>query len=111
LYGFCAIQGCSFPRTRIVSESYLRKRAGSRFGLGDEHVYEVTLLGAAKRGPGKVPDLMYAVTSHRPQEKIVNLVQWSATILSQSKNLFLGRLLCFLRYFDPALVELLYTGL
>jgi hypothetical protein len=50
LYGYCSVQSSSFPRTRVVSESYLAKLGrNNRLGLHHRDVYEVTLLGVARR--------------------------------------------------------------
>jgi hypothetical protein len=93
-------------------------------------VFEVTLLGAASKNySGEVerqqtggehyrrqakkagpPELIYAITSHQPRSKIKNVIQASAAILSQSRTIFFGKVLCLLRHYDPRLVELLYTG-
>jgi hypothetical protein len=51
------------------------------------------------------PELLYAVTSHRPRAKTVNILQWSGSILGQSKNLLFGKLLVFLRFFRPDSLE------
>jgi hypothetical protein len=113
LYGFFSIQSTSFPRTRLLSESYLKKYANSKFGFWGKDVYDVTLLGAAqycnrkKKGP---PDLIYAVSSHQPRAEINNLIQAGAAILSQSRTIFFGKVLCLLRHYDPRKMELLYTG-
>jgi hypothetical protein len=65
---------------------------------------------AAKKMKKKPPQLIYALSSHRPKAQIKNLIQASVAILSQSKTIFFGKLLCLLRHYDPRLVELLYTG-
>jgi len=85
-----------------------------------QDVYDVTLLGAAaqinksketkKSAKGGPPELIYALTSHQPRADIANLIQASAAILSQSKTIFFGKVLCMLRHYDPKMVELLYTG-
>jgi hypothetical protein len=109
-YGFFAIQATNFPRTRLVRESYL-KNIGfrHRLGMAGDNVIQVTLLGAVRK-EGKKPDLLYAVTSRRPEEKICNIIQAACAILSQSRIIFLGKILTILRCFDPRMVELCYTG-
>jgi hypothetical protein len=110
VYGFGAIEGRNFPRTRIVSESYLKKKKlGDRLSLTGPDVYQVTLLGAVQK-PDKYPDLLYAVTSHMPDERISNTIQMSANILGQSRVIFLSKLLFMLRCFDPRKVEVAYHG-
>jgi hypothetical protein len=110
VYGFGAIEGRNFPRTRIVSESYLKRmKWGDRLSLTGPDVYQVTLMGAVQK-PGKRPDLLYAVTSHRPDERISNTIQMSANILGQSRVIFLSKLLFMLRCFDPRKVEVAYHG-
>jgi hypothetical protein len=132
LYGYYSVQSTSFPKCRLLSEEYIYKQNATKFGWRDKDVFEVTLLGASVKdasqqqhlGDGAAeankkkkknnkqaqPQLIYALSSHRPKAKIKNLVQASAAILSQSKTIFFGKLLCLLRHYDPRLVELLYTG-
>jgi hypothetical protein len=72
-------------------------------------VFQVSLLGAIRK-KGKTPDLLYAITSHQPEEEIKNIIQISACILSQSRNIFFGKILAILRCFDPRKVEICYGG-
>lgn len=72
-------------------------------------MFEVSLLGAVTR-EGKVPDLLYAVTSHRPKEKIYNIVQWSGAILGQSRAIFFSKILAVLTYFSAGKVQITYGG-
>lgn len=109
LLGFCSIEGPNFPRTRVVSESYLNKQKKTPLGMLDENVIQVSLLGTVQKPKRKI-DLLYSITSKRPTAKISNLVQVAGTILGQSRNIFLGKILTILRFFDPALVEIAYHG-
>jgi hypothetical protein len=69
----------------------------------------VGLLGCVDRGvPGVPPDLLYSVNSHRPRARTANLLQWSGTILGESRNLLFGKVICLLRYFDARRLELTY---
>ena len=77
--------------------------------MKDGNVFEVSLLGAVAK-EGKPPNLLYAVTSHRPLEKINNILQISGAILGQSRAIFFGRILSLLRLFHPGKMELLYCG-
>ena len=109
-YGFFSIEAPNFPRTRIVRESYLKKMSfEARLGMGGKDVTQVSLLGAVHR-KGTTPDLLYAITSRKPEDKIFNLIQVACAILSQSRNIFLGKILTLLRCFDPRKLELAYTG-
>jgi hypothetical protein len=105
------VESSNFARCRLVSESYLKKHCknGDKYGLYGPDVFQVTLLGPMKRAQ-KPPELLYAVTSHRPKAKIFNLVQVSACILSQSRYLFFGKILTILRVFDPRKLEIAYLG-
>lgn len=81
------------------------KRAS--LGLEGKNVFRVNLLGALL-SPSAKPDLLYAVTMHRPNEKIRNILQLSAAILSQSRVIFLGKVLLLLRLLDPKKTEIAY---
>ena len=65
------------------------------------------MLGAMKRA-NKAPDLLYTITMHRPEQKINNVLQLSACILSQSRTIFLGKILTLLRIMDPRKAEICY---
>lgn len=77
--------------------------------MSDENVFQVSLLGVVRKPKSKI-DLLYSLTSHRPRAKISNLIQVAGTILGQSRNIFLGKILTILRFFDPSLVEIAYHG-
>ena len=115
MYGFSAVEATNFPRTRLVSESYLVRRKNQKLGLqqtlgmADGSIYEVSLIGAVQRGR-QVPDLLYALTAHQPRQPICNIVQWSCQILGESRSIFLGKLLTILRVFSPGMLEITYTG-
>ena len=112
---YCAVEGCSFDRTRVVGESTLARFKRDPGGLiksrgfNDGDLTEIALLGAVRR-EGKVPELLYALTSHQPRQKIFNVVQVAATILGTSRCIFLGKILAVLRFFDPGKVEICYCG-
>ena len=78
-------------------------------GFNDGDLSEIALLGAVRR-EGKVPELLYSVTSHQPRKEIFNVVQLSGTILGQSRSIFLGKVLAILRFFDPGKLEITYCG-
>jgi hypothetical protein len=115
IYGYSAIEAVNFCRTRVVSESRLKDLGkNSPLGLFSPDVFQVTLLGAVikeHRQPRRrrhPVDLLYCISSHCPQAKIRNILQWSGTILSASRCIFLGKLHAILVHFDPALLELTY---
>ena len=78
-------------------------------GLNDEDLYDVALLGAVRK-EGRPPSLLYALSSHQHKQQIYNILQVSGQILGQSRAIFLGKVLLILRAFDPAKLEILYTG-
>ena len=117
LYGYLMLEPKNFPRTRVVSESTLARRQrvpvvgdgdGRGRQLSDSQVYEVGLLGALDRGPKLPPELLYSVNAHRSGARTANALQWSGTILGQSRSLLFGKLLVFLRFFDPRRLEVAY---
>jgi hypothetical protein len=112
IYGFAGLEAFNFPKTRLVTESSLRKLSfKSRLAMGSPDVYQVSLLGAVRRkGKQAYPDLLYAITSHRPEEKVRNALQVSSYILSQSRAIFLGKILVLLRCCDPRKMEIAYHG-
>ena len=78
-----------------------------------EKIVRITIMGAIRkltRKKQKYPDLLYSVTSHRSSTKINNLLQMSGAILTESRRIFLGKVLMLLRYFDPKKAEILYMG-
>jgi hypothetical protein len=110
LYGFAAIQPTNFCKIRLVSEGYLKtlrgaRRAG-RMGKADENIFRYTLMGAFPKKDSY--DMLYSLTCANPNAKIRNILQMSATILSNSRVVFLGRTLELLRLLDPSKVELMY---
>ena len=107
LYGYLSLEPKNFPRTRIVSELTLAKKGGGTHRLGGD-VYEVGLLGALDRGRRRPPDLLYSINTHRSKAKTANVLQWAGSILGESRNIFFGKLLVFLRYFDPRRLEIAY---
>jgi hypothetical protein len=93
----------------VVGEARL-KALGTRspLGLFGPDVFQVTFLGAVNKKKRKNPELFYALTSHRPDAKIFNLLQWSGGILNESRNIYFDKILCLLRCFDPAKTEISY---
>ena len=116
LYGYLMLEPKNFPRTRVVSESTLARKqrrpadgdAGEARSAAKSGVYEVGLLGFLDRGPNRPPELLYSVNAHRATARTANALQWSGTILGQSRSLLFGKLLVFLRYFDPRRLEVAY---
>ena len=116
LYGYLMLEPKNFPRTRVVSETTLARQGlrprpdgDGQFRRSPESgVYEVGLLGVLDRGPERPPELLYSVNAHRSTARTANALQWSGTILGQSRSLLFGKLLVFLRYFDPRRLEVAY---
>jgi len=119
-YGHSCMQASHFTTTSVVSDVHMKK---TRL-LDDPRVSDVTLLGAtlcavdsegeegppAKKRRKHPPRLLFAVTRANPDAKIVNILQLAASVLSNSRVLFLGaisRLLCEL--LDPRCAEMCYT--
>jgi hypothetical protein len=73
---------------------------------------EVTELTRKKRKNANLgkPQLLYAMTKSRPEAKIVNSIQNSGMILSNSKTLYFSKALCIFRYFDHRKIQLAYCG-
>jgi hypothetical protein len=109
IYGFCSIESTNYTNTRIMSERYLHENKAKRDLLLSENLQQLTLLGATLE-PGKRPNLVYALTFKQPSSEIRNILQVSATILSSSRCVFLGKILTLLRCFDPRKLEICYTG-
>jgi hypothetical protein len=89
-----------------------KRDPGGKFkskGFNDGELSEVALLGAVRK-EGKVPDLLYAVTSHQPKKAICNIIQVSGAILGQSRSIFFGKILLILRAFHPGFLEIAYCG-
>jgi len=107
-YGFCSLEASNFSRTRLVTESTLASRGFGRIGIYDPRNFSVTLVGALDRGPRMTPNLLYAVSSHRPEAAIFNVLQVSGTILGESRNIFMSLILELLRSLDPRKVEIAY---
>jgi hypothetical protein len=109
------LEGPNFSKTRIVGETYLRKFKNhplgleNTLGINSGLVHEMALLGAVRK-EGTVPELIYALSAHQPNQDIFNIVQVSGQILGQSRSIFLGKILLLLRAFDPSMMEILYTG-
>ena len=78
-------------------------------GLFSDKRLTVTLLGAMEK-PKQAPELLYSVSGSQPNAEIMNQIQFSANILSESKNIFFGKVLSILRAFDPRKLELAYAG-
>jgi hypothetical protein len=110
-YGYSALESCNFTRTSVISEKTLHRDAKRRDALlTSEDVVQITLLGAVV--PEKLeetPNLLYAITRRQPKARIENIAQFSCCILSNSRRVFLGKVLKLLRYLDPAKAELAYT--
>jgi hypothetical protein len=105
-YGHSAMQSSNFTTTSVVSDAHMSKNNL----LHDPRVSDVTLLGPTLVGPGKPPRLLFALTRANPDAKIVNLIQLAASVLSNSRVIFLGALsTLFGELFDPRCVELAYA--
>ena len=82
-----------FNRTRLLRESHLPRFLSRgyqcRRGTTQERILEVSLVGVlTDRRP---PELLYALVCDRPHARVVNLVQWSGTILCQSRCILFGK--------------------
>lgn len=108
LYGFAATECTNYSYTRIASETHLARKI-TRNQLFSDKKLQITLLGAVEK-PKKHPELLYAISGSQPRAEIVNQIQFAACILSQSRNIYFGKVLTFLRYFDPRLLEICYGG-
>jgi hypothetical protein len=110
LYGFQAIEASNFPRTHTLLESTLASKGKKcKHGFFDKNVFQSTTLGAVDSDRDDTPpSMLYAVTSHRPNEKIRNVLQMSGCILGRSKVIFMSHILKILRYFDMRKCEIAY---
>jgi hypothetical protein len=80
--------------------------------LYSEKLMAMSLLGVVDRleYEGKPPELLYSVTYAQPQAPIVNQIQLSAAILSESRSIFFGLILTILRVTCPSKCEITYLG-
>jgi hypothetical protein len=123
-YIFIILQSTNFPKTRIVSESYLKRMGKGRREKSGIDLDGITVLGVMRASRevteltrkkrknanlGKA-QLLYAMTKSRPEAKIVNSIQNSGMILSNSKTLYFSKVLCIFRYFDHRKIQLAYCG-
>ena len=107
-FGYSALNSTRFSKTRIISETYLTQHRKKLAGLAS--ALQVTLLGAVPHAkPDKYPpSLMYATTWPRTDDRIENVSQVAGCILSNSRRVYLGRVLELLRAFHAGRVEPAY---
>jgi hypothetical protein len=86
----------------VATEKNLRERKVHE----DRKLLNLTLLGAVTTSAR--PTLLYAATRENSDAKIRNVNAIAATILSQSRVVFLSKILSLLRCLDPRLAELCY---
>jgi hypothetical protein len=98
----------SFPVTRVMNETRAREIKLGRCASVDDHVINLTLLGAVHPGTNQRPKLLYALTTENTKAKIKNVNCIAAAILSESRVVFFSKLLMLLRCLDPRLAELCY---
>lgn len=110
IYGFCSVESKNFPVTKVRTESTYRRSKKARDELSSKELIQFTLLGAARKEAEKPPELVYAQTMHAPNARTFNVCQISACILSQSRKVFLSKILAILNLCDPKKVELSYVG-
>lgn len=94
------MQQSSFSKTSILTEDYLTQKRKALGGLAG--ALQVTLLGAVDSAqPDKrPPSLLYAVTWSKRNDKIENVSQIAAAILSNSRRIFLGAVLKLMTALD-----------
>jgi hypothetical protein len=107
-YGYCSMSQTSFSKTSIMTEEYLSKHRRALGGLAG--ALQVTLLGAVEssKPEERPPSLLYAVTWSKRNDRIENISQVSACILSNSRKIYLDGVLKILRALCPKKSEGLY---
>ena len=86
--------------------------------LMDQTVHQSILGPVLRQTPGKgkkacgtkpKPEMLYAFTVKRPQQRVLNVNQISAQILGNSRTVFLGHVQRLLRHLDPRTSALCYN--
>jgi len=111
IYGQGCMEATHFPTSTVMTMDRLNH---SKL-LDEGRVTHLTLLGGFRHQPvaGDQPpraELLYAVTQSAAQARIRNVVQMSASILSDSRVVFLGYLSRLAELLDPRLAEKMYCG-
>lgn len=121
IYGYASLESTSFSKTTSVTESHLaRVKKGCRY-VDNPNITDIKLVGYVDRrsevekttgvnakNVKVTPDLLYAVTHQNKGAAIQNFSQLSACILSQSRVVFLSKILILLCIMDPGKFELSY---
>jgi hypothetical protein len=100
-YGYCSLRSNLYSKSAVMTEDSIAANTVKMAAA-----QQVTLLGAVESSdPEKPPTLLYVLTWNKRDDKIENISQVSANILSDSRLIFLSLNLKLLQALDPKKAE------